>query len=164
MDFFEVVKKRRSIREYTGESITNEDLEKIIDAARHAASGYNAQPWKFVLVTDREKIKAISQMMSPWMEKSAAMMAVLVNPEAHFAVQDCSAATQNILLAATALGYGSCWLEGTSSRYERALKNLLRIPDALRLQTLISIGVPTQIPEREKKPLSEVLCWQEYSD
>lgn len=162
MDFFEVVKKRRSIRSYTGEAIPRENLEKIIDAGRLAASGRNRQPWAFVVVTKPELIEAISNLMNPGLQGSGAFVAVVVDPTDYYHVQDASAAIENILLAAAALGYGSCWLEGNTSRYEDALKTILNIPGTLKLQTMVSIGVANQQSEPDKKALDEVLHWEQY--
>ena len=164
MEFFEAVKKRRSIRAYTGESIPQGDLLMIIDAGRLAASGYNRQAWTFVAITEQDTIDQISQWMNPWIAKADAVIALVMDPTAPFWLQDGSAATENILLAATALGYGSCWLEGTTQRVEEELKQLLGVPANLRIQTLITLGVPAEQPVREKKSLEEVTRWERFSE
>ncbi len=162
MDFFEVVKKRRSVRSYTGELIPKSDLLKIIDTGRFAPSGFNRQGWYFVAITEKSMIQEIAELTSDWAANSGAMIAVVMEPELPFLVHDASAATENILLAATALGYGSCWLEGTTRRVDWAIKKLLSVPDMLQLQTIITLGVPTEWPEREKKSLEMVLRWEKF--
>jgi nitroreductase len=77
-----------------------------------------------------------------------------------FVVGGCSAARK--LIAATALGYGSCWLEGYSLQFEDRIKALLGVPPALRLLTLIPIGVPAEAPSPDKKAMSQVLHWEKY--
>jgi nitroreductase len=67
-----------------------------------------------------------------------------------------------MLIACTALGYGSCWLEGYTLPREEEFKNLLGIPKAKRLLTLVPVGVPVEWPTKEKKPLVEVLHWERY--
>lgn len=164
MDFFEVVKKRRSIRAYTGEPISKEDLEKIVDAGRMAPSGFNRQGWQFLIITKKSMIEQIASVLSSqWAEKSGAMIAVVMDPELPFLILDASAATENILLAATALGIGSCWLEGTTRRVDKELKHLLKIPDIMQLQTIITLGAPVSWPEGKKKPLEEVILWDKYT-
>jgi nitroreductase len=86
-----------------------------------------------------------------------------MDPSSRWWVEDGSAAIENILLASTALGYGSCWLEGYTLRIEDELKNVLGIPKGRRLLSLIPIGVPVEWPTKEKKPLSEVIHWEKYS-
>lgn len=161
MDTFEVIRKRRSVRAYTGEAIPREDLEKIVDAGRLAATGSNRQPWDFIVVTEREMIDQLSA-ASKWMDKAAAIIAVVMDPDSRWWVEDGAAAVENMLLAATALGYGSCWLEGYTLRSEAAFKKLLGVPEEKRLLTLVPIGVPVAWPTREKKSLDEVLHWGRY--
>lgn len=161
MDLFEAIRRRRSVREYTGEPIPREDLMRIVDAGRWAPSGYNRQPWDFIVVTDRDMIDRL-KIAAPWMEKAAAIIAVVLDPSTKFWLEDGSAAIENILLAATALGYGSCWLEGYTLPLEEEFKRLLGVPAEKRLLTLIPIGVPVAWPEKEKRPLSEVLHWERY--
>ncbi len=161
MDALEAIQKRRSVREYTGESIPRKDLEKIVDAGRMAATGYNRQPWDFIVITDRQMID-ILKIAANWMEKAGAIIAVALDPSTKFWLEDGSAAIENMLIASTALGYGSCWLEGYTLPREEEFKELLLVPDDKRLLTLIPIGVPVAWPTQEKKPLEEVLHWEKY--
>lgn len=161
MEALEAIRRRRSVREYTGESIPRTDLETIVDAGRMAASGNNRQPWEFIVVTERpmiEKLKIASQ----WMEKAGAIIAVVMDPGSRWWLEDGSAAIENMLLASTALGYGSCWLEGYTLPREDELKAFLGVPDDKRLLSLVPIGVPVEWPTREKKPLQDVLYWEKY--
>ena len=161
MDVFDAIRTRRSVRAFTGEAMPREDLEKIVDAGRLAATGSNKQPWDFIVITDRAMIDQLKT-ASQWMEKSAAIIAVVMDPESRWWVEDGAAAVQNMLLAATALGYGSCWLEGYTLRYEDAFKTLLGVPAEKRLMTLVPIGVPVEWPTKEKKSLEEVIHWERY--
>ena len=161
MDLFETIRKRRSVRNYTGEPIPRAHLEQIVEAARWAPSGYNKQPWEFVVVTRREVIEQLAAAAN-WMDKAGAIVAVVIDPTAKFWIEDGSAAIVNMLLAATALGYGSCWLEGYTLRMEDELKRLLNIPDSRRLLSLVPLGVPVEWPEQTKKSLDEVLRWETY--
>jgi nitroreductase len=161
MDALEAIRKRRSVRQYTGETISREDLETIVDAGRLAATGGNRQPWDFVVVTDRATIEQL-KVAAAWMDKAAAIIAVVLDSETRWWVEDGSAAIENILIASTALGYGSCWLEGWTLPREDEFKALLQIPADRRLLTLIPIGVPVDWPTREKKPLDEVIHWEKW--
>ncbi len=161
MNALEAIRKRRSVRKYTEEPIPRKDLEKIVDAGRLAATGNNRQPWDFIVVTDREMIERL-KVAAEWMEKAAAIIAVVMDPSSRWWVEDGSAAVENMLIASTALGYGSCWLEGYTLPREEEFKELLGVPKEKRLLTLIPIGVPVEWPTRKKKPLEEVLHWERY--
>ncbi len=161
METFEAIKKRRSVREYTGESIPRQDIERIVDAGHLAASGSNQQPWEFIVVTEREMIEKL-KVAAQWMEKAGAIIAVVMDPSSRWWVEDGSAAIENMLIASTALGYGSCWLEGYTLPREAEFKNLLGVPEEKRLLSLVPIGVPVQWPTQDKKPLDEVLHWEKY--
>jgi nitroreductase len=162
MDIFETIRTRRSIRRYTGAPVTREDLEKIVDAGRLAASGVNRQPWEFVVITEPELLARLRIPPDHWTEKAGAIVAVVMDPESRWWVEDGAAAVQNMLLACTALGYGACWIEGYSRRNEEIIKEILEIPENRCLFTLVSIGVPDEQPVKEKKTLQDVLHWQRY--
>ncbi len=162
MDTLETIKKRRSVREYTGDPVPRDHLEKIVDAGRLAPSGSNRQRWDFIVVTDKEIIQKLSK-AADWSANAGAMIAVILNPSTKYWVEDGSAAIENMLLAATALGYGSCWLQGNAKPHEEEFKSLLNIPPNLNLLSLIPIGVPKKWPDSpDKKPLESVLHWETY--
>jgi len=161
MDALEAIRKRRSVRKYTGELIPREDLERIVDAGRLAASGNNRQPWDFIVVTDRGMIDEL-KVAAQWMDEAAAIIAIVMDPSSRWWIEDGSAAVENILIASTALGYGSCWLEGNTLPREEEFKELLGVPKEKRLLTLVPIGVPVEWPTREKRSLAEVLHWERY--
>lgn len=163
MNALEAIRKRRSIRKYTGEAIPRKDLEKVVDAGRLAATGSNQQPWDFIVVTDRAMIERL-KVAAEWMDKAAAIIAVVMDPSSRWWVEDGSAAVENMLIASTALGYGSCWLEGYTLPHEEKFKQLLNVPKEKRLLTLVPIGVPVAEPtgEKKKRSLQEVLHWERY--
>lgn len=162
MDIFSAIKKRRSIREFTGEPIPTEALEIIVDAGRLAPSGNNQQPWDFIIVTDRSILQRLRKAAS-WSADAAAMIVVVVDPSTKYWCEDGSAAIENMLLAATALGYGTCWLEGDTQPHVAEFKLLLNIPEHLQLLTLIPIGIPINWPEqKQKKPLKDILPWETF--
>ncbi len=162
MDALEAIRKRRSVREYTGEPIPRADLETIVDAGRLAATGHNKQPWVFIVVTERAMIERLS-VAAPWMSKAGAIIVLALDPAARYWEVDGAAAMENMLLAATALGYGSCWVQGNTLPHEAEFKELLGVPEGLRLVMLAPIGAPTDWPTREKKSLASVLRWEKYA-
>jgi nitroreductase len=161
MEAIEAIRKRRSVRKYSGDPVPRDHLITIVDAARLAPSGYNRQPWEFIVITESAMIEQLS-VVGSWMDKSGAIIAVVMETASEFWLEDASAAIENMLIASTALGYGSCWVEGDSLSREAHLKHLLNIPEGKRLITLVTIGVPAEWPQVEKKPLEAVLHWETY--
>ena len=162
MDALEAIRKRRSVRKYTGEAIPRADLETIVDAGRLAATGGNRQGWDFVVVTERETIDAL-KVAAAWVEKAGAILAVVMDPSSRWWVEDGSAAIENMLIASTELGYGSCWLEGYTIPREDNLKALLGIPAERKLLTLVTIGVASTTQTKPKKPLAKVIHWERFA-
>lgn len=142
---------RRSVRAYTGEPVPPADTKALLEAAMAAPSASNRQPWRFVVVTDRPRLKQLADIhpYGKMLADAAACVAVCgdLDTSPDFWVQDCSAATENILVAASMLGLGAVWL-GVHPRREREqqLKRYLGIPDQAGLLCLVAVGRPTEQP------------------
>ena len=161
MDTLEAIRTRRSIRRYKNEVIPKADLETIVDAGRLAATGSNQQPWDFIVVTAKPMIANL-KVSGAWIEHASAVIVVVMDPKSRWWVEDGAAAIENMLLASTALGYGSCWVEGDALPYEDVIKPLLGIPADRRVMALIPVGIPAETPKPGKKPLEEILHWEKY--
>lgn len=160
MDLFEAIKKRRSVRLFQDKPIPLEDLKKIVDAGRLAPSGSNLQRREFIIITNKSILLRLND-VQPVFETGAAIGVIVEMTK--YAIEDASAAVENILLAATALGYGSCWIEGTLIPNEAWVKELLGIPKDKKLFALIPIGVPlTPGEQAPKKSLEEVTYLNRY--
>jgi len=151
------VLERRSIRKYTDEPVSGQDREKLLRAAMAAPSAGNQQPWEFIVIDNRETLNT----MVGFHESGGYHMlghtplAIIVcgdlERQLHkgYWIQDCSAATENILLAAQSLGLGAVWL-GVYPREARVakIKYLFKIPESTMPLCVISIGHPAET----KKP------------
>lgn len=142
---------RRSIRRYSGEPISEADMTSLLEAAMAAPSASNKQPWHFVCATDKGKLEALANAHPYGKMLSEAALAIAVCGDPGISawwVQDCSAATENILVAAAGLGLGAVWL-GCHGRPEReqAVRDTLGIPDDIGVLSLISIGHPGETKE-----------------
>jgi len=142
---------RRSIRVYTEKPVSDAEIQSLLEAGMAAPSASNRKPWHFVAVTDRETLCALAEAhpYGKMLAKAGAAIAVCGDPKVSaWWVQDCSAATENILIAAAALGLGAVWLgsHGNPER-ERAIRGVLGIPDATGVLSLLSIGHPAEEKE-----------------
>ena len=161
MEVFEAIRRRRSIRRFTGAPVPRADLQTIVDAGRLAATGSNRQPWDFIVVTEPATLQRLA-VADRWMTDAGAVIVVVMDPTSRWWVEDGSAAVENMLLACTALGYGTCWVEGDAMPHEDEFKTLLNIPVEKRILTLLPVGVPSETPERKKKALKDVLHWEKF--
>jgi len=163
MDAISAMLTRRSIRRYRPDPVPRELIEKIIDCARYAPTGRGEQPWEFVVVTEANRRKAIAELTDygKFIAEAGCCIAVFCR-ETKYYLEDGSAATQNILLAATALGLGSCWVAGDKKPYVGDIASLLGTPPGLKLVSLVAIGYPDEQPVKQKRPLDEVLHWEKY--
>ncbi len=161
MDALEAIRSRRSVRRYTEAAIPKEDLSAIVDAGRLAATGNNRQPWDFIVVTEKSMIADL-KVSGTWMECAGAVIVVVMDPKSRWWIEDGAAAIENMLLASTALGYGSCWVEGDALPHEEKIKSLLGIPLDRRVMALVPIGVPDEKPSPRKKSLEKVLHWETF--
>lgn len=163
MDFFEVVRNRASVRAFERCEIADAELEQIVDAGRRAPTGYNRQPWEFIVVRDPSVIRKLGKVQECIAEASAAIAVVMDEQATKFWKEDAGAAIENMLLAVTALGYASLWVEGYVLRHEDYGKEVLGVPEGLRLLAILPIGKPTSPPgQAEKKPLSEITHRDRY--
>ena len=146
-----VIYTRRSVRLFTGDAIANEDLMKILRAGMSAPSAVNVQPWAFIVVTKRETLDELCDRLpyAKMLDKAGAAIVVCGVPDkdevysGKYWVMDCSAATENILLAAHALGLGAVWTAvHPDGEKVRNVRELLAIPENIVPLNVLPIGVP----------------------
>ena len=164
MDVFEAVRNRRSIRKFRPKPIPNEKLEMILEAGRLAPSAGNRQSWRFVVVKDRERKKALAKAAGYQMfiADAGVILVALGDPEAspRWFRQDPMIAVEHMVLAATALGYGTCWIGAFD---EGEVKRILRVPEGLVVIALLPVGFPDESPPpKARKPLKEIAFLEEY--
>ena len=165
MDALEAIKGRRSVRKYKKEPVSEEQVKQILEAGRWAATKGNKQPWKFIILNDAQVRNNLANTLSTGKFLSEAPLGIAVviklDDPVH-AVQDGAAATQNMLLAAHALGLGGCWISVHDMSWEGEAKEVLGIPEEESLLSVVSIGHPAETPQKEKKTLDEVTFINRY--
>ncbi len=154
MDAMEAILTRSSIRAYTDEPVTDEQVEQLLRAAMAAPSAGNSQSWAFVVIRDRELLDAVPAVHPYAKMTPQAPLAILVcgdvSAEKHpgFWVQDCSAAVENLLLAAHIIGLGAVWtgIYPDEGRVE-GFRRLFSLPDHIMPLALIPVGFPKETKE-----------------
>jgi len=166
MDVFEAIRIRRSIRKFRPKPIPDEKLKMILEAGRLAPSAGNRQPWRFIVAKDSERKKTLAKAADNQMfiADASVIIAALGDPEAspRWFSKDPMIAVEHMVLAATALGYGTCWIGAFN---EEEVKRLLRIPEELKVIALLPIGFTDETPApRERKPLKEIVFLEKYGE
>lgn len=166
MDTIKAIKTRRSIREYSGKKISKSSLEELVDAARFAPTARNVQPWEFIVITEKSLLKKIADITENgrFIEFSGACIVIFCEDTKYY-LEDGSAATTNILNAATNFGIGSCWVAGDKKPYAPEIAKLLGVPLGFKLVSLISLGYPLDKDSfkiADKKSADKITHWGKF--
>jgi nitroreductase len=160
MDAYETILARRSVRKYKPDPVPRELLERVIDAGRLAPTALNEQPWEFVVITEREKLRALAGITDhgKFIADAGACIVVLSRPCKYY-LEDGSAASTQLMLGARALGLGTCWVAGDKKPYAARIVALCGAPSDYRLVSLIAIGYAVEDDIRPKRSLEDVGHW-----
>jgi nitroreductase len=163
MDAIEALRSRTSVRKFQDRAVPREALETIVDCARLAPSGWNRQPWAFVMVTDRGRLEGIAATAKygRFIAQAQACLAIATE-ESETRLEDACAAVENAIIAAVSLGIGSCWVNSFRKAHSAAVESLLGIPPGWELTVLLALGYPADPERRPKKPLAELLRWNAF--
>jgi len=163
---FDAIYARRSIRAYAEDKeVEREKIVKLLKAAMAAPSACNLQPWEFVVVTEKEKVAAIKESIPRWGDYNAPVVIVvcgvpnLIPWEGDDGVRDVSAAIENMLIAATAMGLGTVWIGGFVSS---SLRGILNIPETSVPLGVVYLGYPAQRPQPRTRYLEQAVHWEGY--
>jgi len=165
-DAIRTIRERRSIRTYQPKPLPDKDLRAICEAGRCAPSAANRQPWHVIVVRDEEQKKKLAAACAnqSWMAEAGVILAGVGKPavnEKWYAV-DVAIAMENMVLAATSLGYGTCWI----GAFDQAqVKEVLGLPEDLTVIALTPVGVPDDHPEaRPRMPMAEFVSLDRYGE
>ncbi len=161
---FETVEKRRSVRKFKPEQIPDKDLKKILEAGRLAPSGGNRQPWSFIVVRKPETKKALAMAanLQRFIADADTVLIALGDPAVskNLYKQDPMIAIEHMVLASTALGYGTCWIGAFN---ESEVKEIAKVPENMTVIALLPIGVPDESPPpRSRRAFKEVFFKESY--
>lgn len=181
MDFFQLVKIRKSVRKFEERPVEKEKIEKILECARLAPSWANGQSWEFVVIKEEKKKKQLAKaagILNHWISRAPVIIVACADPSRsgvcngmEYFLVDVGIALEHAVLAATALGLGACWVGYFN---EEEVKKILQIPEKIRVVALCPIGYPAQklsLQERlirfvarskKRKPLSEMVHYDTW--
>jgi nitroreductase len=149
MEFESVIKSRESVRDYSDKNVEDEKINYLLECARLAPSWTNKQCWQFIVIKDKKIIKSLSKasIINPWLKNAPVVIVACGDPkksgsrhDIDYFIVDVSIALQNLVLAATDKGLGTCWIGGFN---ERKVKEILEIPDNFKVVALTPLGYPS---------------------
>ncbi|MBS7635946.1 nitroreductase family protein [Candidatus Bathyarchaeota archaeon] len=171
MEVFEAVQARRSIRAYQPTPVPKEKLLRVLEAGRLAPSAGNKQPWHFIVVTDAERREKLAQAPFARFLKEAPVIIVGCGDQKaspKWFMVDVAIAMQNMVLTATSMGFGTCWV---GSFGESQVRELPKIPENYRVVALLALGYPRKKFDltskvlhliRRRKPLEKIVSFEEF--
>ncbi len=184
MSVYEIIKQRKSIRKYSSRPIEQEKLERILDAGRLAPSWQNKQCWHFVVVRDKEKINTLAlksgiiSKINFFIKDAPVVIVACADPnlsghlnKQNYYLVDVAIAFEHIVLTAAEMGIGSCWLGAFN---EDKLRNILEIPENIRVVALSPFGYPAEkqglysktvkifAGSKNRKSLEEIVHWDKW--
>lgn len=171
MDVMEAIRTRRSIRAYQDRPIEEEKLVQVIEAGRLAPSARNLQDWKFIIIKDKQKRQRLSEAArGQSFVAEAPVVIAACGTETEYIMTcgqycypiDVTIAVDHMTLEAIALGLGTCWI---GAFYEDQVKEILEIPDNVRIVVMLTIGYPAESPSaRPRKNLEKIMAYEKWRD
>jgi nitroreductase len=148
-----VIKSRHSVRKFKPDPVDENAVRDAIECARHAPTAMNLQPWLFGIIRDTSTLKKIAQLTDhgKFIADAPLCIAVFGEKKATYYLEDCCAATENLIIALQAYGVSSCWVAGEKKAYAEQVRMLLNVPDGYTLVSLVPAGIPTDISLVTKK-------------
>jgi len=170
-DFFEVIRRRRSVREYVAKEVEADKVEALVEAALRAPSSRGVNPWEFVLVRDKGTLLELSRCKphgASFVKDASLAIVVCGDPnKSDVWVEDTSIACTFLLLAAEAMGLGACWVQIRGRMYDERTKagdkvaEILCLPANLEVEAIVAVGYPAEV----KRPhSSESLHWNKVHE
>ncbi len=163
MEALRTLAARRSVRRFKSQPVPRDVILRLVDAARLAPTARNVQPWEFVVVTNPNRLRQLASSTDHGKFISDAPVCIVVlSRDTKYFLEDCSAATTNLLLAAAAQDLGACWVAGDKKPYASQIVSLCGAPPELKLVSLVAIGYPNETPSPPKRTIEDVLHWETF--
>jgi nitroreductase len=171
MDIVEIIMTRRSIRKYTTQPVDEAILRRLLQAAMAAPSAVNSLPWEFIVVTAKDMLAELYRILPYGRYDAPAAIIVCANPDIatnkgaaeRFWVHDCSAATENILVAAAGLGLGTVWCAvHPNEPREKVFREVFSLPTGVTPLNVILVGYPAEVKSPRTQYQEQRVHWQRY--
>jgi len=159
-----VIKSRHSVRKFKADTVDELAIRDALECAARAPTARNIQPWMFGVIKNKDTLSKIAEATDngKFIATSPVCFAVFGEKKEKYYLEDCCAATENLIIALQAYGITSCWVAGEKKPYAEAVRNLLAVPENYTLVSLIAAGWPAEISMTGKKETKKIVFYDEF--
>jgi nitroreductase len=159
-----VIKSRHSVRKFKPDPVDEQIIRDAMECAALAPTARNIQPWLFGVIREKDVLNQIGALAEngKFIADSVVSFAVFGDKKETYYLEDCSAATENLILALQAHGISSCWVAGDKKDYAEPVRKLLGVPEPYTLVSLVAAGIPAEISIVPKKAQKSVMFFERY--
>jgi nitroreductase len=159
-----VIKSRHSVRKFKPDPIEERVVRDALECAARAPTAMNTQPWLFGVITDKGRLAEIAALTDhgKFIADATACFTIFGEKNQMYYLEDCCAATENLILALQAYGVGSCWVAGDKKEYAEPVRKLLGVPGSHTLVSLIAAGIPAEVTVVEKKEFKKIVFYNSF--
>ena len=159
-----VIKSRHSVRKFKPEPVDESAIHDALECAAHAPTAMNRQPWLFGVIRNKEMLSKIAGLAEngKFIAGCAVCFAVFGEKNEMFYLEDCCAATENLILALQAYGVASCWVAGDKKSYAESVRKDLNVPENYTLVSLVAAGNPAEVNITQKKAMKQIIFQESF--
>ncbi len=159
-----VIKSRHSVRKFKSDTVDDLAIRDALECAARAPTAMNIQPWMFGVIRNKDTLSKIADVTDDgkFITMSPVCFAVFGEKKEKYYLEDCCAATENLIIALQAYGITSCWVAGEKKSYAEAVRNLLGVPENYTLVSLVAAGWPAEISMTGKKETKKIVFYDEF--
>jgi nitroreductase len=160
-----IMKSRHSVRRFKPDPVGDLVIADALECAARAPTAMNIQPWLFGVIRDNKTLAAIAALADhgKFIADCPLCIAVFGEKNRQYYLEDCCAATENLILALLAHGFSSCWVAGDKKAYAEPVRNLLGVPEGYTLVSLVAAGCPAEMTITSKKEMKHIAFFEKYT-
>jgi nitroreductase len=161
-----IIKCRHSVRTFKPTPVEDTIIRDVLECARLAPTAMNLQPWLIGVIREKGILSKVASLTDygRFIADAPVCFAVFGERTAKYYLEDCSAATENLIIALQSYGVGSCWVAGDKKEYAEPVRTLLGVPDHYTLVSLLPAGYPADIAIQKKKDVDEIVFFDTYKE
>jgi nitroreductase len=161
-----IIKSRHSVRKFKPDSLDDNAIRDAIECAALAPTARNVQPWLFGVLKDKIKLAKIAELApnGSFIKDCTICFAIFGEKKETYYLEDCCAATENLILALQAHGIASCWVAGDKKPYAEAIRTLLSVPESYTLVAMVAAGMPAEVTIAPKKEQKKIAFFETYEE